>query len=436
MTVLRLKRFGGIKPNLMINIKPKQLFASISIYTFLVFIKSWERRNVLIGDDERYSLPTNLKWSIGWVIEPTGNGYLNVLQKLVGLISSAFPLKNLAILMFFITGIIWIATSVVVQLAVHAYTQKFYTGLVSGLVLVAMPSNNLWVMGITAITHFPSMFGILIITSLATYPISKKIFFLMTVLMSLVFLSTPLGFLVLLPILLNSWQKRSFPSRREKIIGALAITCSLIQYLNYLQQDARLLDPPTLRSHFYNLRWAMYSLFPAPFRNRSLSSSSIIQDAPMVIIFIFVLTTFVFLCVTNRESRSIKTAVKIMGIAFLSLNIELMMSGQSYLHYLLIPVGLCLVALVIVFTSTELKFVTWTKITGIIFALVMFINVSTSFWSPDFDELFTDSRRSGVYSKNNWADKIEVGRGKCLNSDTYIQLGVRYSIIVPCELLE
>ncbi len=113
-----------------------------------------------------------------------------------------------------------------------------------------------------------------------------------------------------------------------------------------------------------------------------------------------------------------------------------MMSGQSYLHYLLIPVGLCLVALVIIFTSTELKFVIGTKITGIIFALVMFINVSTSFWSPDYDDLFTDSRRSGVYSENNWADKIEVGRGKCLNSDTYIQLGVRYSIIVPCELLE
>lgn len=258
----------------------------------------------------------------------------------------------------------------------------------------------------------------------------------MTVLMSLVFLSTPLGFLVLLPILLNSLQNKSFPSQREKIIGAIAITCSLIQYLNYRQQDARLLDSPTLREHFYNLRWAMYSLFPAPFRNRSLSSSSIIQDAPMVIIFIFVLTTFVFLCVTNRESRSIKTAVKIMGIAFLTLNIELMMSGQSYLHYLLIPVGLCLVALVIIFTSTELKFVIGTKITGIIFALVMFINVSTSFWSPDYDDLFTDSRRSGVYSENNWADKIEVGRGKCLNSDTYIQLGVRYSIIVPCELLE
>ena len=423
----------------MININKRQLFVSISIYTFLVFIKSWERRNVLTGDDIRYSLPTNLEWSIRWVIEPSRNGYLNILQKLVGLISSAFPLKNLAISMFFMTGVIWIATSVAIQLAIHAHTQKFYAGLVSGLVLVAIPSNNLYVIGTTATTHFPAMFGILIITSLATYPISKKIFFFMTVLVSLVFLSTPLGFLVLLPILLNSLQNKSFPSQREKIIGALAITCSLIQYLNYRQQDARLLDSPTLRAHFYNLRWAMYSLFPAPFRNRSLSSSSITQDAPMIIIFIFVLITFVYFCVTNRESQSIKTAVKMMGIAFFTLNIELILSGQNYLHYLLIPVGLCLVALVIVFTSTKLKFVIGTKITGIIFALVMFVNVSTSFWSPDYDDLFTDSRQSGVYSKNNWADKIEIGRAKCLNSDTDIQLGesdTEYSIIVRCELLE
>lgn len=440
MTVLRLKRFGGIKPNLMINIKPKQLFASISIYTFLIFAKSWERRNVLIGDDLRYLIPPSLKWDIRWVIEPAKNGYLNVLQKLVGLISSFFPLENLAILMFFMTGVIWIATSVSIQLAVHAYTQKFYAGLISGLVLVMTPSNTLYVIGITATAHFPALFGILVITSFATYPSSKKIFFFMIVLMSLVFLSTPLGFLVLLPILLNSWQKRSFPSRHEKIIGVLAITCSLIQYLNYRQQDARLIDPPTLRAHFYNLRWAMYSLFPAPFRNRSLSASSIIQDAPMVIIFIFVLTTFVFFCATNRESQSMKTAVKMMGIAFFSLNIELILSGQNYLHYLLIPGGLYLVALVIIFTSTESKFVMWTKITGIIFALVTSINVATSFWSPDYDELFTDARWSGLYEKNSWSNKIEIGRAKCLNSDTKIQLGDKdnpeFSFNVSCELLE
>ena len=69
----------------------------------------------------------------------------------------------------------------------------------------------------------------------------------------------------------------------------------------------------------------------------------------------------------------------------------------------------------------------------------MFINVLTSFWSPEYDHLFTDGRRSGVYSKNNWADKIEIGRAKCLNSDADIQLGesdTQYSIIMSCELLK
>lgn len=186
ITVLKLKTVKGDKPNLMINIKPKQLFASISIYTFLIFAKSWERRNVLIGDDLRYLIPPSLKWDIRWVIEPAKNGYLNVLQKLVGLISSFFPLENLAILMFFMTGVIWIATSVSIQLAVHAYTQKFYAGLISGLVLVMTPSNTLYVIGITATAHFPALFGILVITSFATYPSSKRFFF-MIVLMSLVF---------------------------------------------------------------------------------------------------------------------------------------------------------------------------------------------------------------------------------------------------------
>jgi len=418
------------------------------LWVSILFFRSWGRP--LDGDDFKI-LHASLTNSWSEFLVPYG-GYLIFFQRSGVELASRISLTNFALVVYFISLLIWALTAYVIQISFEKCFGSFRSGLIAALCFVMLPISNFLLVGSIVAAREPLVILFCVVVCTKTYPSSKisKLLFLFFCLF--ISLSSPIAWLLGFVPIASFVILRTRFLRYERRIAAWLLTGGCLQVFIYfanrdeVYQVSTRVSTPSLNFFIYKVRWMAHSVLPPPFRSAFISGLSAQQGVFMIFIFFLILLS-IFIIVLRRRNFRINQDKEEVWFRLLTAGVVLTIAAfalSKILNYYYILLGCFVFYVFVAFGLLELwklrKILRlFERLVLITVAMVLVAGSLTSFRPPHGDRYFWNNVKF-ENTLTSWRNDVRAARLYCLFSSVEVvtipPVNPADPLLFPCEELE